>query len=164
MKHLNFVEPIPQAGEVHLNLFGSGINEEAERVKKYEEAKAKFPYDPKTGSCDQLQTLIENVALDIRQMEERIARGDTNRVGKRYVDGFNRWKTELEQFKNNMQCVKIQEEQEKQEFFETQNKQLEQVKKIAGTTNKTSTYILVGMIGLVLTVSGIIIYKKIKKS
>lgn len=163
MQYLNFVEPIPQAADVYLNLFGS-VNEDYERQKKYEEALAKYPFDTKTGGCDQLDILIGNISLDINAMNERIARGDTNRVGKRYVDGYTRRKTELQQYKNNLQCVKQQEAADKAEFFQTQNEQLANVQKIAGQKSKTSTYILVGMIVLVLTVSGIIIVKKIKKS
>jgi hypothetical protein len=162
--HLNFVEPIPKADDKHLNLFGINvIDENAERERLYQEALGKYPFDVKSGTCEQLAVLIQNVSLDINAMNERIARGDTNRVGKRYVDGYTRRKTELQQFENTLQCSVQKQNAEKQEFFDTQNQQLANVQKLSEKTSGASTYILIGMMVLIVTVSGIIIVKKLKK-
>lgn len=172
MQYLNFIEPIPDADDKHLNLFGlslkpligaTSVDENAERERLYQEAKTKYPFDEKSGTCDQLDALVSNIGIEINAMNERIARGDTNRVGKRFVDGYTRRKTDLQQYYNNLQCDAKKQAAEKAEFFDTQNQQLANVQKLASTTSSASTYILVGMILLIVTVSGIIIVKKIRK-
>lgn len=139
------------------------VDENAERERLYQEALKKYPFDIKTGDCTSLQVLIDNIDLEINNQNEKIARGDTNRVGKRFVDGYSKRKTELEQYKNEMQCDLLAQQKEKQEFFDTQNEQLQKAKDISGGTDSVSNIILISIIVIVITVSGIIIVKRLKQ-
>jgi len=164
-QHLNFVEPLPGSGQ-HLNLFGISFKKdysEVDRLKYYQEAKRKYPFDVAKADCESLGILIDNVGLDIRQMEERRASGDSGGdYAERYIDGFTRYKVELEQKKNALQCEARLAEEKEQKFYDTQIEQLQKVKSLSSTAGKTSTIVIFGMIGLVVLVSGIVIYKKLK--
>lgn len=161
-QYLNFLEPIPGADDRHLNLFG-GPDETAERERiYYTEAMPKYPIN-KLTTCNDLSVMIEQCNEDVQKMmRQRAAGGTTDRVVARYQDAYDRRLTELKQAYAGAQCEVLKDKAEKAEFFDTQLNQLGRVKSLSANTDKLSTYVMIGLLLMVVGVSGIVIVKKLK--
>lgn len=154
-----------EAAQNYLNLF-DGPDEGLEREKRYLEAKNQFPVDAKISDCYHLQAVMKNVKAVIDAAYQSKTLKDTKgnqRVQNRTIDGYTRYMNEVAALYNNKQCEKMQSDLESKEFFDTQYENLERVKGLGDAASNTTKYIVFGMIGAVVLVAGIIIFKKKKK-
>lgn len=156
---LNQVQP----HQDYLNLFGSGVDEQAEREKAYQEAKLTYPVDQKFVTCENISIIERAVQLAIDGFVSRKANDSSAgniRVMNRYIDGYTKWLNEVKVMYQGMQCEKKIADQEAKEFFDTQYTNLEKVQQLSEDTGSGTKYLIFGMLGLVVLVSGVIIFKK----
>lgn len=156
---MNRVEP----HQNYLNLFGSNVDEQAEREKAYQEARLTWPVNQKTVTCEKLSLVDRAVQLAIDGLIQRKANDSSAgniRIMNRYIDGYTKWLNEVKVMYQGMQCEKKIADQESKEFFDTQYTNLEKVQQLSEDTGSGTKYLIFGMLGLVVIVSGIIIFKK----
>ncbi len=155
----------PNIDKVKLSFLGIGDSpdETEERKRIYEQAKNQWPVDPKISSCAYIQSTVKNVqnAIDaaLRAKTQDDSKGN-QRVQNRYIDAYTWYRNDVQTMYNNMQCEKLQDQEESQQFFETQYDQLEKVKGLSEKTGNTTKYIIFGMLVLVVGVAGYILLKK----
>lgn len=161
MKDLNNIIGAGAIDDEWQNLF-SNVDETAEREKAYQEVVAAYPLDPKMD-CLTLQAKMKDLDLQIAIVTEQRAAGATDRVGLRYILGYQRRKADFAAVYNQKQCETQIETAKSEVFLEQQYTQLEKVQNLAKETGSAATYVIWGMIGLVVLVSGIFIVKKLRK-
>ncbi len=158
-------EGLAFVGEPFLNLFGK-TDENAEREARYRTALAKYPADTKSD-CLTLGAIVQNIEADISRTQEdrvsNVAAGGSGRIQDRELYGLGKRQQEVLSLYNNAQCTKKFEDAEAQAFQDAQLTQLEKVTTLTKNESKASSYILYGMIGLVVIVAGVLIYKSVKK-
>jgi hypothetical protein len=166
MKHLNFVEPMPDADKINFLGIGEGYGDldTYEKAKRLSEARAKYPID-KLTTCTSVAIMIEQCAADLdRVMKTRAAGGSIqDRVIAREQIAWETRLTELKQWQSGQQCAAQVEAQQQTEFYDTQFNQLQRVKSLSDGTAKSSTYLVYGMIAVFVIIAGVIIVKKLKK-
>lgn len=132
-----------------------------ESEKQYQEAKTRFPKPP---TCEKLKNVIDQVALEILAAQKQRATSMSGKGSGRpelyRINGYSRWKTELEQNFANLNCTKLLEQKEQQEVFGTFASQLETAKAGTEKSDQMTTYIVFGMLGVVLLASGLLILRK----
>lgn len=147
----------------YLNLFGGGVDETAERVKTYNEAKNRWPANTKISTCDSLETIIQAIQLSIDAEIQSKANDDSAanaRIRNRYIDGYTQWMNEVKVMYTDKKCEQQKADQESKQFFDTQYENLQRVQGLSKSAGNTTKYLIFGMLGLVVLVSGIIIFKK----
>lgn len=156
------------ASQNYLNILGlfEGPDETKERERQYMEAKNRFPVDAKISDCYHLQATMKSVkdvvdaAYQSRTLDD--SKGNV-RVKNRTIDAYTKYLNEVTALYNSKQCEKAQADLESQQFFDTQYENLERVKGLGDAATNTTKYIVFGMLGVVVVVSGIIIFKKKNK-
>lgn len=159
---MDFAQERAVASQKHLNLF-DGPDENAERQRIYNEAKNKWPIDEELSSCDHLIATSKAIkaAIDAAYQTKSIDDGKGNqRVQNRIIDAYTWRKNDVDGMYNSKNCDEVIKDQESKEFFDTQYQNLEKVKGLTEETGNTTKYLIFGMLGLVVVVSGIIIFKK----
>lgn len=161
-QYKNFI--IPVLGIVFAAKELTSTDEQAARESTYQEAVQKYPLDIYKYTCNDLDIVRKNLQLEIDAYIAKKAQDGSSgneRIQNRYIDGYQRRLNEIESMYNTNNCAEIKKQQEREQFLREQQQQLEQVQKLATTTSKTSKYIIWGMLGLIVVVSGVIIIKKI---
>jgi len=137
-------------------------DEEAERLKAYNEIAAKYPITSKID-CLTIRAVMQDMDGNIEDIEKQRVLGTTDRVGLRYILAYQRRKSEFESIWNQMQCADKLAQAKDELFLDQQYDQLEKVQKLGQDAGKAATYVIWGMLGLVVVATGIFMYKKLKK-
>lgn len=151
------------AGKPVYNFLGIGDkpDEGAERERIYKEALLKYP-TPK--DCKGLTAAIAAIKNEINSAEERkvatISTGGSGRVEARQIDAYTRRKDELVKYSNEWFCEQYAKDQEHQQYLSDFDSQLAAVKGITGSSDKTGTYVVIGMLVLVVAGAGFLMFKK----
>lgn len=144
-----------------LNLFGA-VDEAAERVKTYQEAVRKYPLGK--GDCATVQDIIFKLKTDIAKwIQEKATIGGKGGVQNRYIDGYSKRLTEMENRLNDLGCVAADKKAQTEADYQMQLDLLGQAKGLTDKAGNTTKYIIWGMLGLVVVVAGVIIIKKLNK-
>lgn len=156
------VPPEPKDPQ-YLNLSFTRADPEEETEKSYQEAKTRFPI-PHPGTCENYKKVIDQVQLEVIAAEKArvtsMAAKGSGRPELYRINGYTQWRTELEQKFAAYNCQKALEQKEQAEVFGTFSSQLEAAKEGTEKSDKLTTYIVFGMLGLVVLVSGILIFRK----
>jgi hypothetical protein len=142
---------------------GSGVDEDAERQRFYNEAKNKFPIDAKISTCESLLATAKNVQLVIDGALQTKASSDTKanqRVQNRIIDGYTWWLNDVKAMYNTKQCDDVIMKEDQEEYLDSQYSQLERVKGLSAKTSNTTKYLIIGMLVVVVGVAGVILYKE----
>ncbi len=152
-----------QHSQYFLNLFGSNkVDEAAEREKIYNEAKVNWPVSSKS-TCEDVKNSAYSLGLAIDQEYQSKtldASAGNQRIRNRYIDGWTKWQNEMKAMYESMECLEVKEEQEEKEFFDTQFDNLKRAKDLSTASGNTTKYLIFGMLGVVVVISTIIIFKK----
>lgn len=147
----------------YLNFSLKRANPGTEEENNYKAAKTKFPY-PNPGTCENLKKVIDQLALDIQAEQKKRATSMSAKGSGRpelyHINGYSKWKTELEQSFIKLNCAKQLEQKEQQEVFGTFTTQLGAAKADTEESDKMTTYVVFGMLGVVVLVSGLLILKR----
>lgn len=147
----------------YYNLWGiwESPDEGALRQEEYENAVKKYAI-PKT--CANLDSTIKSLDNEIKSAEQERANqtaiGGSGRPQNRKIDGYTKRRDELVAMANEWLCEENKAKLENQEFLDSTLQQLEAAKSLTEKGDKTTTYIIWGMLGLVVVVSGLLIFKK----
>lgn len=150
-------------GSVAFLGIGEGADETKEREKTYNYAKQNWPADVKYTTCADLKMLMAGVQLGVDaayQSKTLDDSKDNQKVNNRTIDGYTRWLNELKVMNTQKQCVELQEAAEEKEFFDTQYDNLERVQGLSDEAGNKTKYLIFGMLGVVVLISGYIILKK----
>src|SRR3954463_14728929 len=119
-----------------MGLFGSKIDEGAERERTYQRAVSIYP-TPKT--CTELNAFIQSISNEIDSQNVKktatISTGGSGRVEARVIDGYTKRKDELVALSNKWFCEQNFENQQTTQFLNTATKQLEAVQKMSDKTD-----------------------------
>jgi hypothetical protein len=147
----------------YLNLSFRKADAGEESEKAYQQAKTNYPY-PKPGTCENIKKVIDQVQLEVEAAQKArvssMAGKGSGRPEQYRINGYSKWKTELDQSYISYNCVKLQEQKEQEEVFGTFTEQLDKAKTDTEKSDKLTTYIVFGMLGMVVLVSGILLLKK----
>lgn len=162
---MNFEQARVDSSQRYLNVLGlfEGPDESAERERIYKEAVNKYPADPKISTCEYLQstiTSIQDVINSAMQTKVNDDRNAVQRVQNRYIDAYTWRQNDIKAMFSLKQCAQIMEDAEQKEFFDTQYENLERVKGLSDKAGNTTKYLVFGMLGVVVVISSIIIFKK----
>lgn len=140
---------------------GEGADADNEISNNYTRALFKYP-DPQT--CDQALTTIDNLQIDIdakaaEKVQVTSAKG-SGRPQSYYITGFEKRQAELKTMFQNMQCGNYFSEKQSSEFLDKQYDVLQDAGRLTAKATNTTTYLVIGMIGLVVIASGILILRK----
>lgn len=154
----------PPAPSAHLNILG--INEGYgeldyfERMARYAETLTKYPITVKSN-CTTIRIQIEQCSADLERVTKLRASGTvTDRVIAREQAAYETRLAELKQYQSKLRCSETEAEKQSQQFFDTQYDQLKKIKGLSDSQSSGATWLIYGMIGLMVLVSGIIIYRK----
>jgi hypothetical protein len=162
---MNFDSERTVSSQKYLNLLGlfEGPDESEERQKIYNQAVAKWPINEKITSCEQLQAMIDDIQNAINSAMQSKVNDDRNanqRVQNRYIDAYTWRQNDVKAMYGKKQCAQMLEDQEQKEFFDNQYENLERVKGLSDKAGNTTKYLVFGMLGVVVVISSIIIFKK----
>lgn len=153
------------AGQYY-SLFGSKKRREQdlqeERQRWLGELSQRYPINSKT-SCDTLRSYLSGIQAEIDKVTNDRALGVTDAVGARWIGVAGDYKVQIFNAYEGRQCEKIETEQDKQEALDANLALLDKAGNVAQKTSKAPTYIIWGLLGVVVVVSGVIIIKKLKK-
>jgi hypothetical protein len=150
----------PQVDQA-LNLFGKA-DEDAERVKTYQEAIRKYPLGK--GDCATVKSIIEGLNQDISKwVQQKATDGGKGTVQNRYIDGYSKRLSEMQKRLSDLGCAAAEKAAQTEADYQMQLNLLDQAKGLTDKAGSATKYIIWGMLGIVVIVSGIIIIKKINK-
>jgi esterase/lipase len=117
-------------------------------------------------TCGQLDNMRANLQAEIDEVVRKRAAGAMSVANsERWIEGFTQWLQEITSRFNNSDCQEQQTQQAQQQAINNNLQVLQSAANLASQTtasSKAATYIIWGMLGLVLVVSGIVFYKKMK--
>jgi hypothetical protein len=162
---MNFDSEKVISSQKYLNLLGlfEGPDESEERQKIYNQSVVKWPINEKITSCEQLQAMIDDIQNAINSALQSKVNDDRNanqRVQNRYIDAYTWRQNDVKAMYGKKQCAQTLEDQEQKEFFDNQYQNLERVKGLSDKAGNTTKYLVFGMLGVVVVISSIIIFKK----
>lgn len=137
------------------------FDEGAERQRIYNDVKAKYPLTGKL-TCDNILAMSKSIQNDIDAFYEKKTLDDSSgnqRVQNRHIDMYTSYKTEIDKVFLYNNCEEKMSDAESKEFFDTQYDNLERVKGLSEDAGDTTKYLIFGMLGVVVIVAGIIIFK-----
>lgn len=165
--YLNF-NPLMLLGGVGLIITEINKKEAADEQKAREQTyaveKTKYPITEKM-SCADIEAIVTNIQNDIDgalQSKTLNDSKDNQKLQARYIDGWTRYQNEVKAKYNTMQCEKQKEDAANQEFFAQQYTNLEKAKTIGATASNVTKWLIIGMLGAAVIISGVIIFKKKK--
>ena len=128
----------------------------------YEQALAKYP-DPNT--CAVLMGYIDAIGTDIASMTQQqtqaASAGGSGRPQSKTEQGWTQRQAELQSLSGQWQCAAFAQQQATNTQLQEGQQQLAYAKNLfSATGNNTTTYVVFGMLGLVVIVSGILIFSK----
>lgn len=126
----------------------------------YHNALAKYP---RPMDCVTAQTYLKNIQADIdAQLRMNTAGGSGAGGSTPAIAGMTQRQAELQAFYNNLQCDTYFSQQQSTDFLNTQLSALQASGQLTGTatSDKTTTYVIIGIIVLALGISSYLIFHK----
>ncbi len=150
----------------YLNLFGLfEKSPTSSSADIYAGVKAKYPVSSEM-SCEQIGAIAKNVQNEV----DAIVYSNTQSVSKSThsanataIDSYNNYLNDVKAVYNNKNCDDVIAEQQKQTDLNTELDQLKKVSSLGKSTSKMTTYVVLGMLGLIVLVTGVVLLKKSKK-
>ncbi len=148
----------------YLNLFG--LFEGSETVANpYDDIKSAYPFSSKM-SCQQIGAIIKSVQNEVDAVVYNntldISKGTRHGNDDR-ISHYNSYLNEVKSAYNNKNCDELIAEELKQTDLNTEFDQLKKVSALGKSTSKMTTYVVLGMLGLIVLVTGVVLLKKSKK-
>jgi hypothetical protein len=129
-----------------------------------DEIRGRYPVTAKSN-CYDLAAIEKSVKQEIDSLYQKntLAKSQATISGNTtIINGYQKYHDQVVAYYNKMQCDNVIAAAEQQESVDANLSLLDRAQALTKNVDKTATYIIIGMIILVVGVAGVVVYKKLK--